>query len=202
MSPTYWLQVQVDLGHLPPGPAEEELLALGALSVEYHDAGNEAILEPLPGTTPLWQEVKLVALFSGDTKKSEISALDSDDGKKLEDFYSNLLKNLCEKSDYQGAVIADEMGFPIADYRCPIDPEMLAAFTSVLGDCLNKAEGILEFEDANNISLEINDSDKIALRRFTALNSTYFLLVICSQAAVFPGLTEPAISEIVAQLTN
>ena len=143
-----------------------------------------------------------ILLRCSDTEKSDLSATITDDSKKLEDFYSNLLKDLCEKSDYQGAVIADEMGFPIADYRCPIDPEMLAAFTSVLGDCLNKAEGILEFEDANNISLEINDADKIALRRFTALNNTYYLLVICSQAAVFPGLTEPAISEIVAKLTE
>jgi ribosomal protein L11 methyltransferase len=73
MCSTYWLQVQIDLGSLSPEPAEEALLALGALSVEYHDAGKEAILEPPPGTTPLWREIKLVALFSGDTHRSEIA---------------------------------------------------------------------------------------------------------------------------------
>ena len=112
------------------------------------------------------------------------------------------LKKLCEKSDYYGAVIADEMGFPLADYNCPISTESLAAFTSVLGDSLEKAENILELEDANNITLEINETDKVALRRFTALNSPYFLLVVCSQAAVFPGLIEPTISEIITRLTE
>lgn len=136
-----------------------------------------------------------------DTKKSDASAKPLD-VEKLENFYSNLLKDLCEKSDYQSAIIADEMGYPIAEYRCPIDPETLAAFTSVLGDCINKAERLMKFEDANNISLEINESDKIALRRFTALNKTYYILVICSQAAIFPGLTEQAVADIVAKLTK
>ncbi len=124
-------------------------------------------------------------------------------GEKFEDdFYTGLLKELCEKSDYYGAVLADEMGFPLADYNCPIGTDALAAFTSVLGDSLEKAESILEQEDANNITLEINESDKVALRRFNALNSTYFLLVICPQAAVFPGLVEPTISEIITKLTE
>ncbi len=125
------------------------------------------------------------------------------DGEKFEDdLYTNLLKELCEKSDYYGAVLADEMGFPLADYNCSISTDALAAFTSVLGDSLEKAESILEQEDPNNITLEINESDKVALRRFNALNSTYFLLVICPQAAVFPGLVELAISEIIARLTE
>lgn len=122
--------------------------------------------------------------------------------KQVDDMYAGLLKELCDKSDYHGAVLADEMGFPLASYNSPISTETLAAFTSVLGDSLAKAESILEQEDANNISLEINESDKLALRRFNALNSTYFLLVVCPQAAVFPGLVELTISEIQAMLTQ
>lgn len=122
--------------------------------------------------------------------------------KQVDDLYAGLLKELCEKSDYHGAVLADEMGFPLASYNCPISTETLAAFTSVLGDSLEKAESILEQEEANNISLEINESDKVALRRFSALNSTYFVLVVCPQAAVFPGLVELTISEIQAMLTQ
>lgn len=139
-----------------------------------------------------------------DTSKKSVSAKGIDDnGQKLEDdFYINLLKELCEESDYYGAVLADEMGFPITDYNCPIGVEALAAFTSILGDSLEKAESILEQADANNITLEINEFDKIALRRFNALNSTYFLLVICPQAAVFPGRIELTISEITAKLTE
>jgi len=137
------------------------------------------------------------------SERSEITGNISDNQEKLEDdFYINILKELCEKSDYYGAVIADEMGFPLADYNCPISTEALAAFTSVLGDSLEKAESILEQENANNITLEINETDKVALRSFNALNSTYFLLIICPLAAVFPGLIEPTITEIIAKLTE
>ena len=121
---------------------------------------------------------------------------------RLDDFYTGLLRDLCEQSDYHGAVLADEMGFPLAAYNCPINTEALAAFTSVLGDALEKAESILEQEDANNISLEINETDKVALRRFNALNTTYFLLVVCPRGAAFPGLVEPAITAIRAKLTE
>jgi chromosome partitioning protein len=137
------------------------------------------------------------------SEKKEVSSTIDSDGKQLEDdFYSNLLKELCEKSEYYGAVVADEMGFPLSAYNCPGSIDTLAAFTSVLGDSLAKAENILELEGANNITLEINESDKVALRRFNALNSTYFLLVLCPQAAVFPGLVELTISEIITKLTE
>lgn len=36
---------------------------LGALAVSYFDGANEPLLEPLPGTTPLWNKVKIVGLF-------------------------------------------------------------------------------------------------------------------------------------------
>ena len=146
---------------------------------------------------------ELLSRVNDTAETSEAVDTTGSDGEKFEDdFYTNLLKELCEKSDYYGAVLADEMGFPLADYNCPINTDALAAFTSVLGDSLEKAESILEQEDANNITLEINESDKVALRRLNALNSTYFLLVICPQAAVFPGLVELTISEIIAKLTE
>ncbi|NIA04607.1 MAG: AAA family ATPase [Proteobacteria bacterium] len=146
---------------------------------------------------------ELLSRVNDTAETSEAVDTTGSDGEKFEDdFYTNLLKELCEKSDYYGAVLADEMGFPLADYNCPISTDALAAFTSVLGDSLEKAESILEQEDANNITLEINESDKVALRRLNALNSTYFLLVICPQAAVFPGLVELTISEIIAKLTE
>jgi len=137
-----------------------------------------------------------------DTAAPRVFVPDSaDDEEDKKDLYTDLLRELCEKSDYYGAVIADEMGFPLTDYNCPLGTDSLAAFTSVLGDALEKAESILDQEDANNITLDINESDKIALRRFQALNSTYFLLVVCPQAAVFPGMVELTIADIVAELT-
>ncbi len=40
---------------------------LGALSITLGDAADEALLEPGPGESPLWQQTRVTGLFSGDT---------------------------------------------------------------------------------------------------------------------------------------
>ena len=45
---------------------EDALLAAGASSITLEDAGDDPVLEPLPGTTPLWPRVRIKALFDGD----------------------------------------------------------------------------------------------------------------------------------------
>jgi ribosomal protein L11 methyltransferase len=62
-----WLQVQIDLDGIDPQAVETALTGLGALAIEYRDAGNEPILEPPPGTTPMWRELRLGALLPADT---------------------------------------------------------------------------------------------------------------------------------------
>ncbi len=117
-----------------------------------------------------------------------------------DDFFTDRLRDLCEKNGYNGALLADEMGLPLTSFNCPMDADALAAYTSVLGDTLEKAESVLEQEDANNISLEINESDRLVLHRFKALNSTYFLLVLCPRAASVPGSIEDTVAGIRARL--
>jgi ribosomal protein L11 methyltransferase len=43
--------------------AEEACTRLGAVAVSLADAGDEPLLEPAPGETPVWQAVRLRALF-------------------------------------------------------------------------------------------------------------------------------------------
>ncbi len=43
---------------------EDHLFALGAVSVEMFDAGDEPLFEPPPGTHPLWSTVRLKAIFA------------------------------------------------------------------------------------------------------------------------------------------
>jgi ribosomal protein L11 methyltransferase len=71
-TPVSWLQVQIDLGTIDPGPLEHALLELGAVCIEFSDAGNQPILEPDPDTTPLWEKIRVAALFSVDTSETAV----------------------------------------------------------------------------------------------------------------------------------
>jgi ribosomal protein L11 methyltransferase len=44
--------------------AEDACIRLGAIAVSLADAGDEPLLEPAPGETPVWQAVRLRALFN------------------------------------------------------------------------------------------------------------------------------------------
>ncbi|HHT0592968.1 TPA: 50S ribosomal protein L11 methyltransferase [Legionella anisa] len=60
-----WFQLKVE--HCPSKEIEvlsDELEEFGALSVMLTDKNDNPVLEPEPGTTPLWPEVVIQALFS------------------------------------------------------------------------------------------------------------------------------------------
>ena len=54
-------------------PVEERLFALGAVSVELFDAGDEPLFEPPPGTHPLWSAIRIKAIFT-DSLQARIAA--------------------------------------------------------------------------------------------------------------------------------
>ncbi|MSP53851.1 MAG: 50S ribosomal protein L11 methyltransferase [Gammaproteobacteria bacterium] len=53
---------------------ENALLGLGALSITLQDAQDEPIFEPELGTTPLWSQTKLTALFDLETDLKKVIA--------------------------------------------------------------------------------------------------------------------------------
>ncbi|MGH8131292.1 MAG: 50S ribosomal protein L11 methyltransferase [Steroidobacteraceae bacterium] len=57
-------QLVIELGGADPGRAEMACNALGAIALALSDAGDEPLLEPRPGETPLWREIRLRALFA------------------------------------------------------------------------------------------------------------------------------------------
>lgn len=61
-----WIQIilTVDRSHAPL--VEAALENAGALAVTLSDAGDDPLLEPLPGSMPLWTGVRLTALFPDD----------------------------------------------------------------------------------------------------------------------------------------
>jgi len=63
-----WLRIHIELEHNDPKPVEQALLDLGAVSIEFSDAADDrtsvGILEPAPGSTPLWPTLRISALFN------------------------------------------------------------------------------------------------------------------------------------------
>ncbi len=68
-----WRQFVMNLESLDPGRVAAAFSALGALSVTMTDAGDEPLLEPLPGETPLWRDTRITALFDGDADLEQIA---------------------------------------------------------------------------------------------------------------------------------
>ena len=68
------LSVTLAIGHLDPEPFEALLFELGAASVTLLDAGDDPVLEPAPGATPLWPTIEMRALFAQDADRERLGA--------------------------------------------------------------------------------------------------------------------------------
>jgi ribosomal protein L11 methyltransferase len=62
-----WQQFTMQLGALPPELVEAVFERHGACSVTLSDAGDDPVLEPAPGETPLWADTRITGLFEADT---------------------------------------------------------------------------------------------------------------------------------------
>ncbi|UTW44309.1 50S ribosomal protein L11 methyltransferase [bacterium SCSIO 12696] len=62
-----WLQCKLDTTRATVEALEDAMLAAGAVSVTFQDLEDEPILEPGVGETPLWNNIRLVGLFTADT---------------------------------------------------------------------------------------------------------------------------------------
>ena len=69
-----WQQFVMDLGGFDPEAVEALLVEFGACSVTLSDAGDQPVLEPAPGETPLWTHTRITALFDGNTELGGLPA--------------------------------------------------------------------------------------------------------------------------------
>lgn len=113
-----------------------------------------------------------------------------------------ILASLCRRGGFIGAVVADGKGLPLADFNSPVGGGTLAAFTSVLGNALERAGDLLGEHGANALAMDINYTDKVVLRSFDLEGKPYLLLVICSQALDERAEVELSIEQITAVLTE
>ncbi len=116
------------------------------------------------------------------------------------DHISEILRGLCANGGCRGAVIADEMGLPLAEYQSPFGVDALATYASMLGETLGNADNILMIPEANNLAMDINEDEKLVMRRFSIMGSYYFLIVVCPQETEVLGEVGYAADRIAAEL--
>lgn len=63
MSEAVWQELALTTRRQSLEPLEDWLFAAGAVAVTLEDAADQPLLEPGPGETPVWDSIRLVALF-------------------------------------------------------------------------------------------------------------------------------------------
>lgn len=69
-----WLQFSIDVLREQVEAVTEALEASGAQAVTVQDAADELLIEPVPGTRPLWRSPRVVALFPADADAHAVEA--------------------------------------------------------------------------------------------------------------------------------
>ncbi|WP_144392299.1 50S ribosomal protein L11 methyltransferase [Pleionea sediminis] len=67
-----WLQLKFSTEQQDVDNISDYLMELGALSMTYEDAQDNPILEPLPGETPLWDNLIVSALFDANCNTADV----------------------------------------------------------------------------------------------------------------------------------
>ncbi len=70
-----FIQFHLTLNGLDPDTVEAACFATGAVAVTLADAGDAPILEPAPGTTPLWPTIALTALYEDTADPTAITVV-------------------------------------------------------------------------------------------------------------------------------
>lgn len=113
-----------------------------------------------------------------------------------------ILESMCLRGGFQGAVVADQGGLAVAEHNCPVETDAVAACSSVLGSAMERAGRLLEQQEANHITMDINYVDKVVLRRFTMEGDPYFLMIICPQEVDERSELEISIDRVAAVLAR
>lgn len=68
-----WLEVSGSISHKKAEHCQEILENLGAVAVSLIDPGQDPLLEPLPGTTPLWENLNIIGLFEATRDREQLA---------------------------------------------------------------------------------------------------------------------------------
>jgi ribosomal protein L11 methyltransferase len=68
----HWTEVIINVHRESAGVVEQRLEEAGALAVTLQDGADHPLLEPEPGTTPLWPAVRVTGLFARDVRRERV----------------------------------------------------------------------------------------------------------------------------------
>jgi ribosomal protein L11 methyltransferase len=74
MTATHWIQLTLSTSDVHGELVGTALTAAGALAVTLHGGGDDEVLEPAPGATPLWKQIRVVGLFAADVSVDAVVA--------------------------------------------------------------------------------------------------------------------------------
>lgn len=122
-----WRQFVMDLETLNSETVEEIFARHGACSITLTDAGDKPVLEPAPGETPLWPDVRITGLFAANTDFDELQA-DLTQSLGIEALPRHEILDL-EDRDWEREWLKDfgPMKFATRLWICPGDSEIDAA---------------------------------------------------------------------------
>lgn len=89
-----WMQMTLNTSKQQADFVSEVLMGLDSVSVTFSDTDDDAIFEPEVGTTPLWQNVTITALFAIDIKQTYIK---------------DTLKQICNINEVSFALLKDRI---------------------------------------------------------------------------------------------
>lgn len=96
-----WLKIQLhDISPQSAEHYEDALLSLGAQVVTLEDGADEPIFEPELGTTPLWQNSRLTALFAADVDAQLVKLAFTDLMQQTETPIPAMTSDLLEDKDW------------------------------------------------------------------------------------------------------
>ncbi|MCK4766308.1 MAG: hypothetical protein KAW12_29200 [Candidatus Aminicenantes bacterium] len=109
----------------------------------------------------------------------EIEIEDNEDAP--EDPLGKALKEMCTRGGFPGAVLADREGHPLALYNSPLAVGIMVEFITSLGQTLDETAALLHKPEAGSISIAVDESDKLVLRKFSMKDIPYYLVILCSR---------------------
>lgn len=89
-----WLQLIIPTTETEADQLSDALMEHGAVSVTLQDMQDQPVLEPAPGTTPMWSQTRVVGLFdANDDLKQIIANIEKQLRKKLPDWKGEQLED-------------------------------------------------------------------------------------------------------------